>query len=71
MFAACVRIVEASPMLAGTAKITANKIEFTSTGTTIVALPADYSGAAGANPSLTELPRSPRSLKAPPSYRKA
>ena len=47
------RIVEASPLLKGSAKITANTIEFRSTGSTIMAIPSDYSSAAGSNPTLT------------------
>ncbi|HUY27314.1 MAG TPA: terminase TerL endonuclease subunit [Candidatus Binataceae bacterium] len=52
VFEAAKRIVEASPMLAGSAKITADRIEFTSTGSFIQACASDYSGFAGANPSL-------------------
>lgn len=52
VFAACVKIIEASPLLRGTAEITADTITFPDTGATITALPADYAGAAGANPSL-------------------
>jgi phage terminase large subunit-like protein len=47
------RIVEASPLLRGSAKITANTIEFRSTGSIIMAIPSDYSSAAGSNPTLT------------------
>jgi phage terminase large subunit-like protein len=53
VFQAAARIIETSPMLRGSAKITANKIEFTSTGSFIQACASDYSGFAGANPSLT------------------
>src|SRR6516162_3619306 len=53
VFQAIVRIIEASPLLRGTAKITANKVEFVSTGSTITALASDYAGAAGANPTIT------------------
>jgi len=53
VFQAITRIIEASPMLRDSAKITANKIEFTSTGATITAIASDYTGAAGANPTLT------------------
>ena len=52
-FQAASRIIEASPLLSSSAKITANKIEFTSTGATITAIAADYAGAAGANPTIT------------------
>ena len=47
------RIVEASPMLRDSAKITANKVEFLSTGATITAIASDYAGAAGSNPTIT------------------
>jgi phage terminase large subunit-like protein len=53
VFQAIGRIIEASPLLSGSAKITASRIEFQSTGATITALASDYAGAAGANPSLT------------------
>jgi hypothetical protein len=53
VFQAAARIIETSPLLRGSAKITANKIEFTSTGSFIQACASDYSGFAGANPSLT------------------
>jgi phage terminase large subunit-like protein len=53
VFQAASRIVAASPMLAADANITANKIEFRSTGATITALAQDYAGAAGANPTIT------------------
>jgi phage terminase large subunit-like protein len=53
VFQAICRIIEASPMLRDSAKITANKIEFPSTGATITAIASDYAGAAGANPTFT------------------
>jgi phage terminase large subunit-like protein len=53
VFQAIARIVEASPMLARDATITANKITFASTGATIIAIASDYAGAAGANPTIT------------------
>ncbi len=53
VFQAICRIIEASPLLRNSAKITANKIEFPSTGATITALASDYAGAAGANPTIT------------------
>lgn len=53
VFQAIARIIEASPLLRGTAKITTNKVEFVSTGSTITALASDYAGAAGANPTVT------------------
>jgi phage terminase large subunit-like protein len=53
VFQAARRIIEASPLLRGDAIITANKIEFISTGATITALANDYAGAAGSNPTIT------------------
>lgn len=53
VFQQCVRLIEASPLLRGTAKVTADTIMFPDTGATITALPSDYAGAAGANPSIT------------------
>jgi phage terminase large subunit-like protein len=52
VFQAIVRIIQASPSLRNSAKITANRIEFTSTGAAIMALASDYAGAAGANPTI-------------------
>jgi phage terminase large subunit-like protein len=52
VFRAAARIIEASPLLAPDAKITASRIEFLSTCATIDALASDYAGAAGANPSI-------------------
>ncbi len=53
VFQAVTRIIEASPLLRDSAKITANRIEFISTGATITAIASDYAGAAGANPTIT------------------
>jgi phage terminase large subunit-like protein len=53
VFAAAGRIAAASPLLASDAAITANKIEFPSTGAAITALASDYAGAAGTNPTIT------------------
>jgi phage terminase large subunit-like protein len=53
VFQAIARIIEASPLLRDSAKITVNKIEFPSTGATITAIASDYAGAAGANPTIT------------------
>jgi hypothetical protein len=39
--------------LRDSAKVTASKIEFPSTGATITAIASDYAGAAGANPTIT------------------
>ena len=50
VFQAAVRIIEASPLLRHSAKVTANRIEFRSTGTYIQACASDYSGFAGSNP---------------------
>ena len=52
VFAAAARIIEASPLLAQDARITAEKIVFYSTGATIVAIPSDATTAAGANPTI-------------------
>lgn len=52
VFEAARRIIEASPLLASSARITADRIEFTSTGSFIQACASDYSGFAGSNPSL-------------------
>jgi hypothetical protein len=52
VFQAISRIIIKSPMLRELAKLSANKIEFTSTGSTIIALASDYAGAAGANPTI-------------------
>jgi phage terminase large subunit-like protein len=53
VFQAICRIIQASPRLRDSAKITANKIEFTSTGATITAIASDYAGAAGSNPTIS------------------
>jgi phage terminase large subunit-like protein len=53
VFEACKRMVLASPFLKTSTKITANRIEFKSTGSFILACASDYAGFAGGNPSLT------------------
>jgi phage terminase large subunit-like protein len=53
VFQAITRIIQASPLLRNSAKITSNKIEFKATGATITAIASDYAGAAGANPTIT------------------
>jgi phage terminase large subunit-like protein len=53
VFQAIARIIEASPLLCGIAKVTANRIEFTGTGATITAIASDYAGTAGSNPTIT------------------
>jgi len=53
VFQAIVRIVEVSPLLRQSAKITSSRVEFLSTRATITALASDYAGAAGANPTIT------------------
>ena len=53
VFQAACRILAASPLLRDSARITASKIEFPSTGATITAIASDYAGAAGANPTFT------------------
>jgi phage terminase large subunit-like protein len=52
VFQAVARIVESSPLLRRTAKLTSNRIEFSS-GATITAISSDYSSAAGANPNIS------------------
>jgi phage terminase large subunit-like protein len=49
VFQAAARMVEASPLLRRSARITANKIEFRSTGSFIQACASDYAGFADAN----------------------
>jgi phage terminase large subunit-like protein len=53
VFQAIGRMIGASPLLRGEATITKNVITFTRTGATITALPSDYAGAAGSNPTIT------------------
>jgi phage terminase large subunit-like protein len=53
VFAAARRIVEASPHLRREAGITANRIVFPTTGATVTAIASDYTGAAGANPTIS------------------
>ncbi len=55
VFQAIVRIVEVSPLLRQSAKITSSRVEFLSTRATTTALASDYAGAAGANPTITVL----------------
>lgn len=53
VFEAIRRIVTASPFLRAEARITAGRIEFPETGSTICAIASDYAGAAGANPTIS------------------
>jgi hypothetical protein len=53
VFQAICRIIQSSPLLKHSAKITNNRIEFKSTGSTITAIASDYAGAAGSNPTIT------------------
>jgi hypothetical protein len=53
VFQAIARIINASPLLCRSAKSTANKIEFPSTGASITAIASDCASAAGANSTLT------------------
>ena len=46
VFQAITRIIEASPKLRDSAKITANRIEFLNSGSTITAIASDFAGAA-------------------------
>jgi Phage Terminase len=52
VFAACARMVETSPLLSSEATITARRITFPALGSWIEAIPSDYAGAAGSNPSF-------------------
>jgi len=54
VFQAICRIIAASPLLRDSAKVTANRVEFLSTGSSISAIASDYAGAAGS--SLTSSP---------------
>ena len=53
VFQAIARILEASPLLSDDVRITAKQVLFQSTGSTITAIASDYTGVAGANPTLT------------------
>ena len=53
VFEMCVRIVKASPLLKRATRIRSEKIEFTGTGATIIPIAGDYTGSAGAHPSIT------------------
>lgn len=53
VFKAAARIIEASPLLAADVRVTANRIEFLSTGATIDALASDAAGNAGSNPACS------------------
>jgi hypothetical protein len=53
VFQAIARIIQASPLLRRSVRLTANKIEFTSTGSVITAIASDYAGAAGSNPNIS------------------
>jgi phage terminase large subunit-like protein len=53
VFQAVKSIVEASPMLKRESKVTAEKIAFPAIGATIAAIPHDFAGAAGGNPTIS------------------
>src|SRR5262249_1015745 len=53
VFEMCRRIVEASPLLRGEAKVGMDRITFTSSGSTIRALASDYASAAGGHPTIS------------------
>jgi phage terminase large subunit-like protein len=53
VYQAVQRIVQSSPILAQDARVTSEKIVFNSTGATIIAIPSDYSTAAGGNPTIS------------------
>jgi len=52
VFKQCVRILECSPMLKSSVKVTADTVTFLATKGTIQAIPSDYRGAAGASPNF-------------------
>ena len=53
VFAMIKRIVEASPLLRGIAKLTTDRVTFPALGATIIAIASDAAGAAGANPTIS------------------
>jgi hypothetical protein len=53
VFEAVRRIIEASPLLRGEAKITQDKITFTALGSTITCLTGNYASAAGGHPTIS------------------
>jgi hypothetical protein len=53
VFEAIRKIVECSPLLKREAKVTAEKIVFPAIGATITAIPSDFAGAAGGNPTIS------------------
>jgi hypothetical protein len=53
VFEVCRRIVEASPLLRGEAKIGSDRITFPTIGATIRVLASDYAGAAGGHPTIS------------------
>ena len=53
MFAIVKRIIEASPLLRGIAKLTADRVTFPALGATIIAIASDAACAAGANPTIS------------------
>jgi phage terminase large subunit-like protein len=53
VFEVCRRLVDASPLLRREAKLTADRITFTATGSVITALATDYASAAGGHPTVT------------------
>jgi phage terminase large subunit-like protein len=52
VFELCRRIVEDSPLLRGQAKVSADRIVFAGSGSTITALASDYASAAGSHPTI-------------------
>ena len=53
VFAIVKRIIEASPLLRGIAKLTADRVTFPALGASIIAIASDAASAAGANPVIT------------------
>jgi phage terminase large subunit-like protein len=53
VFEAARRIIENSPLLRTSVKVSATRITFTATGSTITAIASDYASAAGASPTMS------------------
>jgi phage terminase large subunit-like protein len=53
VFAIIKRIIEASPLLKGEAKLTADKVVFPALDATVIAIASDAASAAGGNPTIT------------------
>jgi Phage Terminase len=53
VFEAIRKIIECSPLLKSEAKVTSDRITFPAIGATFIAIPSDYAGAAGGNPTIS------------------